>query len=164
MVSYKDWISPALGFLSTPDPSPPLLICWAAFHLLQLPPDLSPFLKWSCFLFALLCWAIFLHAPLTPFPCLLSSSTLTVFPVILSSPELSFLLFTACYFLHSLWSSPLLLSCPPLPSFVLSSLPVFSPDPSLSMVPGMCRNVFSVGVAGLDACDSLRADAYKWIQ
>lgn len=100
MVSYKDWIWAFFLLLIHPLLS---LSVRAAFHLLQLLPDLSTFFNSNGSVFHLPCFAepSPVPVPLTPFPHLLSSSTLAAFIVCLSSPELYFLLFTACYFLCS---------------------------------------------------------------
>lgn len=84
-----------------------------------------------------------LPALLTPFPRLPSSSALTVFLVFLSSPELYFLLSTACYFLCSPWSPVTsLLSSLALPCSLLSTN--VWPWTSLSIVSASEKwNIFS---------------------
>lgn len=113
--------------------------------MLQLLPDLSTFLNSSGPVFHLPCFAepSLVPAHLTPFPRLLCSSALTVFIVCLSSPELYFLLFTACYFLWPPWSPqlPLYLSGLPLPSLGLSLYQCFPLNlPSLLFLP--CEEMY----------------------
>lgn len=101
----------------------------ATFHLVQLPPDPSPFVTADdpCFLFT-----PFLKNHLPSSLCVFPPSALTVLPRL---SVLSWIISRAFHSLRSLWSPPLPLPCLPLPSLVLSYLHRIPPDPSLSIVP-----------------------------